>query len=56
MVAIKDMDMPKDCWKCELISETTSGLTICGITGDTLKSRNIKDTRLESCPLIEIVD
>ena len=41
MVAIKDMEMPKECWQCELLDE--HGL--CGITGD----NNFSD-----CPLLEI--
>lgn len=54
MVAIKNMDMPSDCWKCDLTYDNTSGLTICALTGKALYPMGKSDTRAEDCPLIDL--
>lgn len=54
MIAIKDMDMPSECWQCELTHDNTSGLTICSLTGDALYPMGARDTRMDNCPLVEV--
>lgn len=56
MIGIKDMDMPCKCWECGFISESTSGMTICFLTGEALYPVGTKETREYDCPLVEIPD
>ena len=54
MVGIKNMEMPCECWNCELTHDNTSGLTICNLTGKALYPMGEMDTRPDDCPLVEI--
>ena len=54
MVGIKDIEMPCDCWDCELTKETYSGLTICVLTGNALPPMGTMVDRDKNCSLIEI--
>lgn len=53
MVGIKNMEMPCECWSCELTHNNTSGLTICNLTGEVLYPMEAINTRLAECPLVE---
>ncbi|MHA9740707.1 hypothetical protein [Robinsoniella peoriensis] len=54
MIGIKDMEMPKECWECELKCEICDGYTMCGATGRRLYPMGTRDTRPYECPLVEI--
>ena len=55
MLAIKDMDIPCDCWNCDLKCEIShSGLTVCSKTGTALPPMGSTTERNSNCPLIEI--
>lgn len=54
MKAVLIMDMPRECWECDLTCENTSGLTLCKLTGEGLYPMRSKEVRLENCPLREL--
>ena len=54
MVGINGMEMPCDCWSCDLKTETCSGITICIITGKALYPMGSCFDRDKECPLVEI--
>jgi len=54
MIGIKNMEMPNECWNCELVHDNTSGLTICNLTGEALYPMGTRDTRPNNCPLVEL--
>lgn len=54
MIGIKGMEMPCDCWNCELTHDNFSGLTICSLTGNPLYPMGSKNKREDDCPLVEI--
>jgi len=54
MIGIKNMEMPNECWNCELVHGNTSGLTICNLTGEALYPMGTRDTRPNNCPLVEL--
>lgn len=54
MIGIKDMEMPVECWGCDLIYESCNGYTMCSATGQILYPMGARDTRSDGCPLVEI--
>ena len=54
MVGIKDIDMPKECWDCELTHDDPSGYTVCSVTGRILYPMGDRDSRFDDCPLVDI--
>lgn len=56
MIGIKDMEMPSECWSCDLIHDARNGYTVCSVTGGTLYPMGARNTRPENCPLLEVTD
>lgn len=54
MIGIKDMDMPVDCWSCDLTFDDFQGCTRCCFTKEALYPVGQKNDRENNCPLIEI--
>lgn len=54
MKAVLVIDMPMECWECDLTHENTSGLAICNLTGNALHPMGCEKARLENCPLREL--
>lgn len=52
--AVLIIDMPEECWECDLTHENTSGLTICNLIGEALYPMGSEKIRLEKCPLREL--
>lgn len=54
MIGIKGMEMPRDCWDCDLTYDSCNGYTMCSVTGQVLYPMGSRDTRPDECPLAEI--
>ncbi len=54
MINIKNIELPTECWSCELTYDNTSGMNICCLTGEALYPMGSSDTRPDSCPLMEL--
>lgn len=50
MIAIKDMEMPKECYVCPLLDDEYG---VCKIIGET--KVDMTEERSKNCPLVEIV-
>lgn len=54
MVAIKNMDMPCDCWNCDCTYENYIGETLCVFTRLPLYPMGSTYERDIGCPLVEV--
>ena len=52
MVAIKDMEMPRNCLECDFVNYDLFCLLLGSSVGSTVKKR--ADGRLPNCPLIDV--
>ena len=53
MIAISNMEMPKDCWECPMFTWEEVGEFSCFL-GAKVKDIDPFEERLSDCPLIEI--
>lgn len=54
MIGINGIEMPRECWECDLAYDNCNGYTMCSVTGQILYPRGTRDTRPDDCPLREI--
>lgn len=55
MVAIKNTELPKSCAHCDMTYEDRDYRDICFCTGEYVGHNISNQTKLDNCPLVEIV-